>query len=229
MLHWARRRVQELEEADLDGFIFKGKSPSCGMRGVRVYSAKGVPAATGRGVFARAFGEHCPLVPLEDDMRLHNPQLRVNFIERVFIMKRWRDLLQKPRSRNALAKFHTEHALLILSHSPQHHRIMGNMVGSAGTIPIASLYNEYQRLLLKALLLKATPAKHVHCLHHILGYFKKQLSPNEKKELRETIEGFRQGRISLNVPITRINHYVHLHDQPYLKEQHYLNSNPCNS
>jgi uncharacterized protein YbgA (DUF1722 family) len=196
------------------------------MRGVQVYGSKGVPVATGRGVFARVFVEHFPFVPVEDDERLHDPWLRANFIEQVFVMKRWRDLLQNPRSRNALVRFHTEHALLIFSHSPRHHRLMGNMVARIGAMSISVLYDEYQRLLLEVLRLKATPAKQAYCLRYITGYFKKQLSPDEKEELREAIEGFRQGHISLNVPLTLINHYVHRYDQPYLKEQHYLKPHP---
>jgi uncharacterized protein YbgA (DUF1722 family) len=226
MLHWARRRLQELEGEDLDGFIFKSKSPSCGVRGVQVYGEKGKPAATGRGVFARVFGEHFPLVPVEDDRHVHDSVLRANFIERICVMKRWRALLQNPMSRSALVRFHSEHSFLILSRSPRHHRIMENMIATAGAMPIAPLYNEYQSLLLEAMLLKATPAKHAHCLHHIAGYFKKQLTPSERKELREAIGHYRQGLCPLLVPLSLINRHALRSGQPYLREQHYLHPHP---
>jgi len=221
MLRWARRRVRELETEDPCGFIFKGKSPSCGMERMRFYDAKGT------GLFARVFMEHFPLVPVEDDGRLHDPTLRENFIERVFVMKRWRDALRAlrhKRSRGALVRFHTEHKLLVLSHSPRHHRIMGNLVAQA--MPIPALYDEYERLLMEALRLKATPAKHCNVLQHIMGYFKKQLSPDAKGELLEIIDHYRQGHVPLIVPITLVNHYVRLYDQPYLKEQYYLHPHP---
>jgi uncharacterized protein YbgA (DUF1722 family) len=215
MLHWARRRVKELEGAELCGFIFKGKSPSCGTERVRVYNAKGV------GIFARVFMEYFPLIPVEDDGRLHDPQFRENFIERVFVMKRWRDALRHHRrSRGDLVRFHAGHKLLILSHSPRHHRIMGHLVAQA--TPISALYDEYQRLLMEALRLKATPAKHVRVLQHIIKYCEKQLSPDAKRELLEIVDYYRRGRIPLLVPITLINHYVRLYDLAYLKEQHYL-------
>lgn len=229
MLQWARRRVRALEAEDLCGFIFKSKSPSCGMERIEVYDAKGVAVPRGVGIFARGFMEHFPLIPVEDDGRLHDPVLRDNFIERVFVMKRWRDTLhalRHKRSRGALVRFHTGHKLVILSHSPRHYRIMGRLVAQDQTMPISALYEEYHRLLVEALRLTATPAKHGNVLQHIMGYFKKQLSPEAKAELLEIIAAYRQGHIPLIVPITLINHYVRLHDQPYLKGQYYLYPNP---
>jgi uncharacterized protein YbgA (DUF1722 family)/uncharacterized protein YbbK (DUF523 family) len=226
MLRWARRRVRELEREDLSGFIVKGASPSCGMKGVKVYDKQGVPTTSGVGFFVRVFMEHFPLLPVEDSGRLHDPSLRENFIERVFTMKRWRDFAGRKRSRGALVKFHTEHKLLLLSHSPGHYRRMGSLVAQATTMAISTLYDEYQRLLMEALRLKATPAKHCNCLQHIMGYFKKQLSSDAKQELSEVIEDYREGKVPLIVPITLINHYVRLYDKPYLQQQYYLNPHP---
>ena len=67
MLRWARRRVRELEGEDLSGFIFKGASPSCGMKGVKVYNEEGMPAASGAGLFVRVFMNRFPLLPVEDE------------------------------------------------------------------------------------------------------------------------------------------------------------------
>lgn len=225
MLQWVRRRVKELEGTGLDGFVFKGGSPSCGIDRVRVYGVKGkvAPTSTGQGLFAGAFMDHFPLIPVEDDGRLQDPPLRANFIERIFVMKEWRDALrQQRRSRSELVRFHTEHELLILSHSPRHHRIMGRLVAQARIMPISELYEEYQRLLVEALRLKATPAKHSNVLHHITGYFKKQLARDEREELQEVIDCYRQGRVPLSVPINRINHFARLFNNAYLQGQLYL-------
>ncbi|UCG12277.1 MAG: DUF1722 domain-containing protein, partial [Deltaproteobacteria bacterium] len=111
LLSWARGRVQELEREDLCGFIFKKDSPSSGMERVRVYTEKGMPAKTGVGMFARAFMEHFPLLPVEDEGRLHDPRLRENFIERVFTLKRWREILAKPPRLGHVVDFHTRHKL----------------------------------------------------------------------------------------------------------------------
>jgi uncharacterized protein YbgA (DUF1722 family)/uncharacterized protein YbbK (DUF523 family) len=227
MLRWARRRVRALEREDLSGFIFKGASPSCGMKGVKVYDEQGLSATSGAGLFARVFVHHFPLLPVEDEGRLHDPSLRENFIERVFTMKRWRDASRAVRhSRGALVQFHTEHKLLILSHSPRHYRHMGRLVAQGAATSISSLYDEYQKLLIEALHLKATPAKHYNCLQHITGYFKKQLSSDAKQELLEVIDHYRAGNVPLIVPVTLINHFIRLFDEPYLQQQYYLHPHP---
>jgi uncharacterized protein YbgA (DUF1722 family)/uncharacterized protein YbbK (DUF523 family) len=228
MLQWARRWVRELEGTDLCGFVFKGRSPSCGTEQVRVYGVKkkGTAIARGQGLFARVFMEHFPLVPVVDDARLHDAQLREGFIERVLVMKQWRDALRNTPRCGALVQFHTEHTLIILSHSPRHYRIMGGLVARAKALPLGALYAEYQRLLMGALRLKATPAKHVNVLQHIMGYFKKRLSPEARQEVREVIASYRQGQVPLVVAIERINHYACLYDLAFLKGQHYLHPHP---
>jgi uncharacterized protein YbgA (DUF1722 family)/uncharacterized protein YbbK (DUF523 family) len=226
MTEWARKRVRDLEKEDLCGFIFKSKSPSSGMEAVKVYNEKGMPVKKGVGMFARAFMEHFPLLPVEDDGRLHDLKLRENFIERIFAFKRWRERLEEKQSRGGLVDFHTRHKMLILSHSPQHHRMMGKLVAQAKDFPIRDLYERYQKLLMEALRLKTTPKKNANVLTHVLGYFKKQLTADEKQELLEIIDLYYQGTVPLIVPVTLINHYVRKYDQPYLKEQYYLHPHP---
>jgi uncharacterized protein YbgA (DUF1722 family)/uncharacterized protein YbbK (DUF523 family) len=226
MITWARKRVKELEKEDLCGFIFKSRSPSSGMERVRVYNEKGVPENKGVGMFARIFMEHFPLLPVEEDGRLHDIKLRENFIERIFALKRWRDLLDAKRSRGKLVAFHTQHKLLILSHSQKHSRILGKVVAEAKSISPQQLYPQYQALFMEALQLKTTVKKNINVLEHMMGYFKKQLSADEKRELLETFNQYREGYIPLIVPLTLIKHYVRKYDQPYLKQQVYLNPHP---
>jgi uncharacterized protein YbgA (DUF1722 family) len=91
---------------------------------------------------------------------------------------------------------------------------------------LKELYQQYQTILMEALQLKTTPKKNANILMHMMGYFKEELSSDEKKELLEVIENYRQEYIPLIVPITLINHYVRKYDQPYLKPQVYLNLHP---
>jgi len=226
MLTWARRRVAELEKEDLLGFIFKSDSPSSGMERVKVYDEKGMPQKKGVGLFARAFMEHFPLLPAEEEGRLHDPMLRENFIERIFALKRWRETLAEKENRGKLVNFHTKHKLLILSHSPKHYQTMGKWVAQAKDVPLKELYQKYQILLMEALSLKSTPKKNSNVLQHMMGYFKEQLSSDEKQELLEVIDRYRQEYIPLIVPVTLMNHYVRKYNQPYLKEQVYLNPHP---
>jgi uncharacterized protein YbgA (DUF1722 family)/uncharacterized protein YbbK (DUF523 family) len=227
MLSWAWTRVKELESQPLCGYIFKANSPSSGMERVRVYDANGVPTRTGVGLFARAFMDHFPLLPVEEEGRLHDAGLRENFIEQVFTVHRWRQMEAQGRRRGNLVQFHTENKLLIMAHSPKHLRELGPLVAHAKEKRPTELFAEYFERLMDALRLKATPAKHTNVLQHIMGYFKDELSADEKQELLEIIGEYRQGLVPLIVPVTLLNHYVRKYDQPYLAQQTYLHPHPA--
>ncbi|MBN1140987.1 MAG: DUF523 and DUF1722 domain-containing protein [Deltaproteobacteria bacterium] len=226
MRTWAENRVRELERERLCGFIFKAKSPSSGMERVKLYDRNGVPAKKGIGVFAGIFMGHFPHLPVEEDGRLNDPKLRENFIESVFVFKRWRDLLDSGADAAGLVNFHTRHKLLLLSHSPALYRELGRLVAEAGSRNGTELRQDYQALLMKAMRTPATRARQVNVLQHLLGYFKKQLSAEEKQEALELIEGYRRGDLPLIVPITLINHYVRKYRDPYLAGQFYLQPHP---
>ena len=226
MVDWAQKRIKKLEKEDLCGFIFKSDSPSSGMIRVKVYNEKGMPHKVGIGIFARAFMDHFPLIPVEDDGRLNDPIIRENFILQIFTMNRWRDNLAGGKSMGNLVDFHTCNKLLILSHSQKHYRLMGKLVASGKQMPIKDLYHQYELLLVEALKLKTTIRKNNNVLQHLMGYFKKQLTADEKQELLEVFGQYRDGYVPLLVPITLINHYIRKYDQPYLKQQTYLHPHP---
>jgi uncharacterized protein YbgA (DUF1722 family)/uncharacterized protein YbbK (DUF523 family) len=225
MTQWAQARVKDLEKEELCGFIFKSGSPSSGMERVKVYTPNGMPEKKGVGMFARIFMAHFPLLPTEDDGRLNDPGLREHFIESIFVFKRLRELMGKKKTRGALVDFHTRHKLMIMSHSPSHYKRMGQLVADADKSP-DTLYAEYKDLLGEALRLKATVRKNVNVLQHIMGYFKKQISADEKQEVMEILDLYLNRHVPLIVPITLLNHYVRKYDQPYLREQYYLNPHP---
>ncbi len=226
MVRWAQKRVAELEEENLCGFIFKSDSPSSGMERVKVYDEKGMPAKAGVGIFARIFMEHFPLLPVEEEGRLHDAQLRENFIERIFTLQRWRAIRKMKSGRSVLVDFHTRHKLLLLSHSTKLYQAMGKLVAAQKTFGAQDLFSHYETLLMETLKLKTTPKKNVNVLQHMMGYFKEQLSGDEKKELLEILDHYSKGFLPLIVPLTLIGHYVRKYDQPYLRDQIYLNPHP---
>lgn len=226
MRSWAAGRVGELEGEQLCGFIFKSNSPSSGMERVKLHDANHIPSPRGVGLFARAFMDHFPLLPVEEDGRLHDAGLRENFIERIFIFKRWREMLEDPRKLKHLVEFHSRHKLLVMAHSPKILRDLGKLVAHAQELDASQLYADYLKLLMEALKLKRTVKKNSNVLQHMMGYFKKVLTPDEKQELLEVIGTYQNGHVPLIVPITLINHYVRKYREPYLSVQFFLNPHP---
>jgi len=228
MCDWADARVAELAGAGLCGFVFKYGSPSSGMSRVKVYPENGgAPVLKGRGIFAARFLDRLPLLPVEDEGRLNDPQLRENFIEQVFVMHRWRQLQQRGFSLGGLVDFHTRHKLLVMAHSVESYRALGRLVAQGAALPEVELQQRYLHGLMQALRRVPTTKKHVNALSHVMGYFKRLLSADEKQELVEVLDAYARELLPLIVPVTLLNHYVRKFGQAYLADQWYLRPHPA--
>jgi uncharacterized protein YbgA (DUF1722 family)/uncharacterized protein YbbK (DUF523 family) len=219
-------RLDELGREDLCGFVFKGKSPSSGYLTAKIYSEDGVPYAKGSGLFAAAFTKRFPLIPAEDDCRMRDPDIRENFIERVFVFHRWKEFIRGGGGAAGLVEFHTRHKLMIMSRSPADLYKLGRIVASAGKSRGPALTDSYISALTEILKKKSSVKKHVNVMDHAAGYFKKQLDSDGKKELREIIENYRQGLLPVLAPLTLFNHYIREYKQDYLASQYYFNPHP---
>ena len=224
---WCRKKLYNLEDVGLSGYICKKDSPSSGMERVKVYGKNGIPAKIGAGVFTKAFMEHFPLVPVEEEGRLQDPVLREMFVERVFTLRRFRDSFRQGRSRGGLVRFHTDHKLLLLSHGRTRYTEMGNLVARAKELPVEEAYDRYQRLLVDALSQRATPAKSADVLIHMMGHLRTFLTHEEKMELLDVIERYRNRLIPLVVPVTLFRHYIRKYGVAYLERQAFLNPHPA--
>jgi len=223
---WAQRRLDDLARLGLCGYILKSDSPSCGMERVRVYGRSGMPTKTGVGIFARALLDRFPLLPVEEEGRLHDLPLRENFIERVFCYRRWRDLVAGGLTRGRLVAFHAAHKLLILAHSPTHYQEMGRLVANAKALHRTELEARYGELFMNALRVKATAKRHTNVLHHLLGYLKRDLDGRDKAEMVGLIADYQRGQVPLVVPLTLLKHHLARLDNPYVRDQIYLNPHP---
>ena len=211
MQSWIRRKLQDLEGLDLCGYICKKGSPSSGMEA---------------GMFTKAFMDRFPLIPVEEEGRLQDPVLREMFVERMFTLRRLRDRIRHGKTRGNLVEFHADHKLLILAHGRTRYAEMGRLVAHAKELPLEVLYRRYLDLLMGALRLRTTPAKCTDVLMHMMGHFRQFLTSDEKQELLEVIDRYRNRLIPLVVPVTLIRHYVRKYDVPYLERQVFLNPHP---
>jgi len=222
----AARRTAAIAKEDLNGFILKSKSPSCGMERVKVHRAKGPPKKSGQGLFAEALLRRLPNLPIEEEGRLCEPRLRENWVERVFAYHALKTLWASRWKIGDLARFHTQYKFVLLAHSPSEYRQLGRLVAEAKSIPRRQLRQRYEADFMKALKKIATPRKHTNVLEHIAGFFKKELDADSRQELLAHIEDYRRGLVPLVVPLTLIRHYVRLLRVPYLEDQVYLNPHP---
>lgn len=222
--HYGRQQARAL--TDLTGYIFKSKSPSCGMERVKLYTDKGGVSSKGTGLYAREFMAAHPLLPCEEEGRLGDPMLRDNWLERVFAWRRWQELNRQRLTARALVDFHTRHKLALMAHGPKHYKELGRMIADAGTGPVRPLADAYIEKFMAALSVRATPKRHTNVLHHLMGYLKQHIDSQDKQELLELIEAYRLGRVPRIVPITLLNHHFRRFPDDYIANQAYLHMCP---
>jgi uncharacterized protein YbgA (DUF1722 family) len=226
MRAYATHRVRELARENLNGYILKKDSPSCGMERVRIFDSHGVPAKSGRGLFAEALLQQFPHLPVEEEGRLCDPRLRENFIERVFAYARLQSLFSAHWRFGDLVAFQTAHKLLLMAHSPQVYRSLGRLVAEGKSVPRVELRERYESEFMGALREMATTKRQVNVLQHMVGYFSKRLDADSRQELQAVIHDYHSGIVPLVVPLTLINHYVRKYDVAYLRGQVYLEPHP---
>jgi uncharacterized protein YbgA (DUF1722 family)/uncharacterized protein YbbK (DUF523 family) len=214
---------QKVAHADLCGYILKKDSPSCGMERVKVYT-NGQPQKIGTGIYANEMMRNNPLLPVEEEGRLGDPRLRENFIQRVYVLHRWKQLLAEGLTASRLTRFHARHKLIIMSHD--NYVELGQLLASVGKTNLEEVANTYISQLMKALKKVASRKNHVNVLQHIQGYLKKELDADNKTELCELIERYRQGDIPLIVPLTLLKHHFRKNPDPYIEDSYYMSPYP---
>jgi len=211
---------------DISGYILKKDSPSCGMERVRVYNSSDMPEKRGRGIFADALMQAHPNLPVEEEGRLMDPLLRENFIERVFIYFRWQQLINSRLTAQKLIEFHTRHKFNLLAHDEPVYRQLGRMVAELDDNNLQALANNYIDMLMSGLKKPASRKRHTNVLMHIMGFFKNQLSAEDKQEMLDILDAYRLGRVPLIVPITMLRHHLRRNPHPYIEQQYYMNPYP---
>jgi uncharacterized protein YbgA (DUF1722 family)/uncharacterized protein YbbK (DUF523 family) len=221
------KRVATEQTAELSGFVFCAKSPSCGMERIKIYNEEGTGnTSEGVGFFAEQIMAHNPLLPCEENGRLNDMHLRENFVMRVYTYKHWQTLNEQPLNVHRLTQFHAQYKYLLMAHNYEAYRNLGNLLGTFDGHDIQALASDYILGLMTALKKPASRKNNANTLMHLQGYFKKSLSKIEKQELRDAIDEYRQGLVPLYVPLTLIKHHLKVHPNEYLSQQVYLDPYP---
>jgi uncharacterized protein YbgA (DUF1722 family)/uncharacterized protein YbbK (DUF523 family) len=209
--------------AQLCGYILKKDSPSCGMERVKVYY-NNQPHREGVGIYAQVLLKNNALLPVEEEGRLGNPELRENFIQRVYVYHRWQTLLQENLTVAKLTQFHARHKLIIMSHGD--YQPLGQLLSKATPENLTQVADEYIAKVMILLKKTVTRGQHVNVLQHIQGYLKKELSADDRAELGEIFERYHSGEVPLIVPITLLKHHFRKNPDPYIENSFYMSPYP---
>ena len=221
--HTASMAALPLPSEELDGYVFKAKSPSCGIRAIPRYDPDGSPAGSaGPGLYAGRVLARFPLLAVEDEGRLNDRGLREAFVERIFAAARLRVLFSGSWSSRDLVAFHARHKLQLLAHDPARYRAAGRVVAAAG--PGAAV--AYRDLFLAAMASPATRGRNANALQHAYSRVGRELGRPRRADLVARIEAYRRGEEPLSVPVALLAHYASGGGFPWLAEQTYLRPFP---
>ncbi len=221
MYKHARQRVEKM--GVLDGVIFKKDSPSCGMERVAVVQNEhGFRNKEGVGLFAKAFMERWPLIPVEEEGRLNDLALRENFLERVYAYRRWKTIKNPETNVLGFIEFHMRHKLMLLARGQKKYRELGRIVAGVTRKNLTQRRQRYIELFMLTMAMRAKRGGHVNVMQHMLGYFKSVLTAEDKQELLKLFEHYKNQLLPLHTPKMLLHHHLRRHPHEYVAAQHYL-------
>jgi len=216
----AKQRAEQLE-GQVSGFIFQKKSPTCGMERVPVKSENGNHAdSSGVGLFVQHFTQFCPLIPIEESGRLNDPELRENFIERIYALDRWNRL--DAHDLQGFIHFHARHKLMLMARGTKSYTQLGRIVAGVRRADLSKRREAYIPLFMKTMAIRSSRKRHCNVLQHIMGYFKRDLTHGDKQELLDVMKAYRLMQTPLSTPMALFKHHLRKHPDRYLERQHYF-------
>lgn len=194
---------------DIDGFILKGRSPSCGIKDVKVYNGRGKAPVLRKdaGVFGGAVLEKFPHLPIEEEGRLTNLKIREHFLTKLYTMKRFKRIEETGTMKN-LVKFHADNKYLFMAYDQNHSRALGKIVANHEKLSFEEVAQKYKEGLSLTLLNPPKYTNYINSLMHIFGYFSKELNEEEKKFILDSFEKYREEKVHLSVPVNLLKSYV---------------------
>ncbi|UTW46297.1 DUF1722 domain-containing protein [bacterium SCSIO 12696] len=213
--------------AELDGYVLMKNSPSCGLGRIKVYQGNGHPnEQKSAGLFTKAVQAQWPLLPLEEEGRLNDAQLRENFILRVYTHSDFRHQVRSDPSYHNLLQFHSRYKYLVMAHSYSAYRDIGRMLARGSELPLQDMIERYAQMLFDALAKPARRKGHANTLLHILGYLKKSVPGPLRQDIADVVNNYRRGQVPLVAPITLLRHHIEQYGCDYIRSQRYLQPYP---
>lgn len=225
MRRYSEEKVDKLSE--LDGFIFKKDSPSCGVFRVSVVvHDSGMRDKSGTGIFADTFIKKYPLMPVEEEGRLNDAALCENFFERVYAYKRWKEINKNENNVQEFINFHSRHKFMLMARGSEFYQELGRMVAGTTSKNLVERRKKYIARFMQVMKIISAPGRQVNVLQHIMGYLKEFISAEDKQELLATFEAYRNKQTPLITPVTLLKHHLRVNPQKYIQKQHYLSPFP---
>ena len=221
MESYTKEKMNDLKSSDVDGFILKSRSPSCGIKDVKVYKTFGrsssLPRKT-KGFFGKAVTQEFGQLVIEDEGRLLNYEIREHFCTRIYTHAAFRELKKAP-TMGALVRFHSQYKYLFMAYHPNHLNALGKIVANHQQNTIPDVFIQYEVAMNKLLATVPNTMRMINVMLHLFGYFSKDLNVKEKAYFLDAIEQYRNHQIPQSTVMAILRAWVVRFEQEYLMEQ----------
>jgi uncharacterized protein YbgA (DUF1722 family)/uncharacterized protein YbbK (DUF523 family) len=221
MQEYTSKYTDSLLDKEIDGFIMKAKSPTCGVNSVKIYQNIGkahVVSAKNPGLFGGKIREKFPNTPIETERRLSNFNIRNRFLTEIFTLAEYRKIKKISKMKD-LVRFHSLNKYLFMTYNQVTLRELGNTVANHGKLPVEEVYEIYEVTLRKLLSSEPTKKKRINVLEHIYGYFKDDISKEEKDYYFEVQNEYLDNRVPYSSVLTVLKGWTIRFGQSYLVDQ----------
>ena len=212
--------------SDVNGFILKSRSPSCGIKQVKLYKQIGKVQAINTksvGLFSEKVFDKFSDLAIEDEGRLMNLKIREHFLTKLFVLTAFEHL---PKKMNKLVTFHAQNKYLFMAYNQAKLKKAGKIVANHEKKPVIEVFHLYRELLHQIFQTKSRITSNINVLLHIFGYFSKHITQKEKGYFLEQLEIYREKRIPLIVLTSILKSWSLRFDSDYLLNQTFFQPFP---
>ncbi|ENQ3077076.1 DUF523 and DUF1722 domain-containing protein [Bacillus cereus] len=212
---------------DVDGFILKNRSPSCGTRDVKIYAGLGKAPTKGKGagLFGSAVLARFSHLAIEEEGRLSNFIIREHFLTQLFTLAHFKTL-KKNKNMKVLVEFQSNHKYLFMAYNQTKQKELGRIIANKEKHSIDEVFAKYEEILY--VLLNRTPryTSNINVCQHILGYFKNKLKKEEKDHFLSLLSKYAEKKIPLSSLLTVLKSWAIRFEETYLLRQTYFEPYP---
>ena len=211
---------------NIDGFILKSKSPSCGIRSAKILHKDNSFKKMGSGIFASAVMDYFPNHPREEEKRFNNQYLREHFLTSVYILAQFRILKNNKPSFSELYKFQAKNKYLFLTYNQVQMRKLGKLAANHSNHSIDKILEEYESILFKLIRRKASFRSNLNTLEHVFGHFSKKLKQKERSFFFKIMDEYENKKIPLSSICNLIFSWAIRFNDEYILNQSYFKPFP---
>lgn len=208
---------------EVDGFIFKNKSPTCGVKDAKIYTSieKGAAIKRGKGIFVQKITNRYPNIIIEDEGRLTNFKIREHFLTRIFVLASFRDA-KKINDKEKLKNFHLKNTLLFLAYSQKYSKLLDLLVYNDDSFNSNMIFSEYEKYLYKLLEKAPRYTSNINVLLKTIDSFKDNITQEEMQFIWNTIDKYKKGLVPFSVPLYLVKGYIIRFNLDYLSNQSFF-------